>query len=274
MSLSKIAKKHLGQHFLIDENTKNRIIDAAGLSADDAVLEIGPGLGALTQMILKTGAGVHAIEKDSALIPQLKQKVDSKNFHLIEADFLKHDLSRLPSISKVLGNIPYNISSPIIEKLITCRSKFQDIFLTTQLEFAQRLTAHPGTKDYGALTCFIQYYADVKILFKISPNCFRPVPKVTSCFLEIHFREPELKAQNEDLLFKITRAAFQQRRKKIENALAGISEKKTIEKTLDALKIKKGSRADHVSLEDYIRLTNSINQTLLFPDCPTPKTSA
>jgi len=269
---AKTAKKYLGQNFLIDDAVRKRIVAACGLRPSDTVLEIGPGRGAITHDLLKGASTVYAIEKDAALIRHLKDNISDPSFHPIEADFLTHDLSALPTIHKVIGNIPYNISTPIIEKLIRHRSLCADAFLTVQREFAQRLAAAANTKDYGALTCFVQYYADIKILFKISPQSFRPIPRVTSCFIHLHFRQPNEKADDEALLFKITQTAFQQRRKKIINALSPIMEKERLKSVLENLNIARGRRAENIPLSDYINLANTLSKIMTGP-CPSRKTS-
>ena len=252
------AKKHFGQNFLINENIKHKIIDAAQLSPDDTVLEIGPGLGALTEKIVETGAELFAVEKDPALAAHLPHLINAKNFHLIQDDFLTYDLRELPRITKVIGNIPYNISTPIIKKLLAHQAHLQTALLTTQWEFAKRLTAKPGTKDYGSLTCLVQYYAETDILFKINARSFRPAPKVASCFIKLQFRKHTACVQDERLLFRIIHTAFQQRRKKVQNALAGILEKNKMECVLETAGIKKDIRPDQISLEDYIRITDLI----------------
>ena len=211
------TKKHLGQNFLVDGNMQKRIIAACDLKQDDIVLEIGPGRGALTKPISGKVSKVYAVETDGQFCEDLRDQFDSPTprVTIIHADFLKYDLKKIPShppfskggrgdfLLKVVGNLPYNISTPIIEKLLAHRSLFRDLFLTVQLEFGQRLAAKPHSKAYGALSCFVQYYCDVKILFKIPNTSFRPVPKVTSCFIRLSLRAPSRKAKNEDRLFKI-----------------------------------------------------------------------
>lgn len=258
LPLKKIAKKHLGQNFLVNVHIAEKMISSACLSSEDVVLEIGPGLGALTRKICDTGARVIALEKDSALIPKLRQTIMADNFELVEGDVLTYDFAQIPVPVKVIGNIPYNISTQIIERLIDNRTYFSEVFLTTQLEFAKRLTAVPGTKDFGSLTCFLQYHADVEILFSVSARCFCPVPKVTSSFIRMRFREPELQARNPGRLFKLIGVAFQQRRKKIENSLAGMFERQRLEEIMGDLGIREGSRADQISLQQYIRLSNAV----------------
>jgi 16S rRNA (adenine1518-N6/adenine1519-N6)-dimethyltransferase len=197
-----IPKKHLGQNFLVNANITQRIIDSCQISEKETILEIGPGLGALTKEIANRSEHVYAVETDKRLYDQLTDAVSLKKINLIHADFLKCDLSFLPQKTKVIGNLPYKISTPIIEKLINNRQLFQDLFLTVQLEFGKRLAAKPNSKDYGSLSCFVQYYCDTKILFKIRNSCFRPIPKVTSCFVHLRFRPAKIKAKDEDHLLQ------------------------------------------------------------------------
>ena len=198
-----VPKKHLGQNFLVDPNIKNKIIAACRLQKDDIVLEIGPGPGALTRIIAAQVKTLYAVETDARFCEDLKRDPDLEAVKVIHGDILKYDLKSLPPGTKVIGNLPYYISSPIIERLIGHRSIFPQCFLTVQWEFGRRLTAQPHTKDYGSLSCFAQYYGDVKILFKIPPAAFRPAPRVVSCFVAITSREPQIKAHNEPLLFDI-----------------------------------------------------------------------
>jgi len=272
--LSQHAKRHLGQNFLVDQNILSKMIDAAGLGPTDTVLEIGPGRGALTQKILESGATLFAVEKDPELTGYLAATIRSDRFHVVHDDFLTCDLTQFPGLTQVMGNIPYNISTPILNKLIENRRLLSKVFLTTQWEFAGRLRAKPGTKDYGALTCYIRYYADIEILFKISAQCFRPVPRVASCFFRLTFRPPSLAADNEVWLFHVIRTAFQQRRKKILNSLTGLCGKQHFEDCLTELQIPHDKRADQLALNDFIRIANLTNSTAPRMCRPNRKTSA
>lgn len=251
-------KKHLGQHFLVDANAGKRIITACDLKKTDIILEIGPGQGALTKRISEKVQKIYCIEIDSELCKKLQDQFDSTHVTVIHADFLKYDLNTLPKGIKVIGNLPYNISTPIIEKLLANRNFFCDLFLTVQLEFGQRLAAKVNSKDYGALSCFVQYYSAVKLLFKIKNTSFRPVPKVTSCFLRLSLRPPIDQAKNEDRLFRIIRQAFGQRRKKISNTLLPILGKERGEAILKDLRINKNLRAENLMLLDYVNIANRI----------------
>ena len=251
-----IPKKHLGQHFLADPNVRSRIIEHCNLKETETVLEIGPGLGALTKDIACRVQNLYAVEKDTTLGETLKKNLP-ENVTVIQGDILKYDLGLLPAGIKVIGNLPYYISSPIMEKILTHRPMFTDIFFTVQLEFGQRLTAKLNTKDYSALTCFVQYHADAKILFKISPSAFSPSPKVMSCFVHLKPRGPATQAKDPDRLFKIIHHAFQQRRKKIANALTSLWDKEKAEALLKEAGIDGELRPENIPLKNYIRLANT-----------------
>jgi 16S rRNA (adenine1518-N6/adenine1519-N6)-dimethyltransferase len=254
-------KKYLGQHFLVDRNFQQKIIQACGLGPDDVVLEIGPGQGALTLLIAPCVKRLICVETDSDLIEPLLNHSREKGgypFEVIHADFLKWNMRSLPDGLKIIGNIPYNISTPIIEKLIEDREKIFAAYLTVQLEFGQRLIAAAGGKDYGSLSCFAQYYADIKMLFKIKNTCFKPSPKVDSCFLRMHMRPPPKAAADEKFLFKLIQTAFQQRRKTITNALKGLAGKEALGKALTGLGLSANSRPEELTLSNYIELSHRL----------------
>lgn len=248
-------KKHLGQHFLADPNVRSRIIESCDLKPDDIVLEIGPGQGVLTREIASRVKQVYAVEKDTQLCKKLHNLSD--NLTIIPGDILKFDLNSLPAGIKVIGNLPYYISSPIIEQVLAHRPLFTDIFFTVQLEFGQRLVAKPNSKDYSALSCFAQYQADAKILFKISRSAFSPAPQVMSCFVHLKPREPVMPAKDTRLLFKIIHHAFQQRRKKVVNALTSLWDKEVVENLLKEAEIETELRPENIPLRDYVSLANA-----------------
>lgn len=267
-------KKNLGQNFLTDVRIQRKIIQACDLKPEDTVVEIGPGQGVLTRLIAPQVKRLICVETDRDLIEPLRamkgtvplnSREQSPSIEIVHADFLKWDMGHLPSGIKVIGNIPYYISTPIIEKLITDRKKISASYLTVQLEFGQRLTAKTGGKDYGSLTCFAQYYADIKMLFKIKNTCFKPAPKVDSCFLCLTMRpflvegDSPLGLQgtvpfNEEFLFKLIQTAFQQRRKNIVNSLKGLVGREKLEGALRALSIPFNSRPENLTLLNYINL--------------------
>ena len=253
------AHKSLGQHFLTDHNIIQKIIGACRISKSDTVLEIGPGLGALTFALCAQANQVIAVEKDKRLCGKLKESPLS-NLEIMNQDILKFEFEALREKVKAVGNLPYNISSPIIEKLISNRDKLTSIFLTVQLEFGQRIIAEPGSEDYSALSCFVQYYTVPKILFKIKGTCFRPIPKVDSCFMQIELRTSlPAKAKNEELLFKIIHAAFGQRRKMILNSLSSLIEKEKLQTLLASLKINPQLRAENLGLSDFVRIADAVH---------------
>jgi len=252
--------KRLGQNFLIDNNIKNNIIDAVGLNKKEAVLEIGPGLGALTEGLCKCANKVVAIEKDRRLYEYLLKNTACKNLELIQGDILKYDFKHGGSHNlKIVGNLPYYISSPILIYLINNRNAIDEIFITVQKEFAQRLTASPGGKDYGSITCFTQFYTEPSILFTIKKNSFYPVPEVDSCFMKIFFRRQPLYLTDEGKLFKMIRASFGKRRKTILNSLSSsgmFPSKEHLLQKLEASGISPMRRPEEISLKKFVDLVN------------------
>jgi 16S rRNA (adenine1518-N6/adenine1519-N6)-dimethyltransferase len=254
-------KKNLGQNFLKDLNIIDKIIHACDLKPGDSVLEIGPGLGALTERIAPLVHSLYAIEKDRNLYSHLCQNTFyPPHVKFFNQDILAFDFSTLSSPVKVIGNLPYNISSPIIGKLVQSRNKISEIFITVQLEFGQRLDAKINTKDYSALTCAIQYYATSKILFTIKRSSFFPAPKVESAFVQIKFKKTiNPKATNEKFLFTLIKTAFQQRRKQIKNALAPLSKQWDINELLKSLSINPEARAENLTITDFVKISNILS---------------
>ena len=248
------TKKFLSQNYLIDKKVLAEIISHCDLSESDIILEIGPGTGSLTKELVKHAGHIYAIETDKQHFHNLSAELPQNKVTLFHDDFLTFDIAKLPRITKIIGNIPYHISSPIINKLIENYTLIPQAFLTVQQEFGKRLAAAPNSKSYGSLTCFLKYHADTHILFPIKNTAFHPKPRVTSCFLSISFREPLIKAENEDLLFSIIRQAFQQRRRKIVNALHSFGDKKKLTELLSQLNINPHARAENLSLENFIEI--------------------
>jgi len=261
MNSSHRLKKNLGQNFLTDIRIQQKIIQACDLKIEDVVVEIGPGSGALTRLIAPQVKRLICVETDRDLIGPLRLGLPS-SVEIVHADFLKWDMGHLPSGAKVIGNIPYYISTPIIEKLIQDRTKFSTAFLTVQLEFGERLTAKAGgrdPKDYGSLSCFAQYHADIKMLFKIKNTCFKPAPQVDSCFLRLIMRPYDQGlASDEEFLFKLIQTAFQQRRKTIVNSLKGLVGREKLEGSLKVLGIDFNARPENLTLSNYIGLCNAL----------------
>ena len=252
-------KKSLGQNFLISPSVANRIVNACGLKPTDTVLEIGPGKGALTGALSKKVHTVIAVEKDRRLAEHLREGHQGSNIHIVHGDILDYPLDTLPRGTKIIGKLPYNIATLIIKTVIQERARFSDFFATVQWEYGQRLAARPGTKAYGSLSCFVQYYADIQLLFKIKNTAFWPSPKIQSCFCHFKFSgKPQRKANNKGLLFQIIRASFGQRRKTIGNALSVLYGKEKTARFLEKSGISPRLRAENISLEQFIGLADTV----------------
>lgn len=254
-----VVKKRLGQNFLIDKRMVNRIVSACDLKADETILEIGPGQGALTRELIPYVKRIIAVEADRQLIEKLKSDFDPDKLEVHHGDFLKFDLSQVPRPIKAVGNLPYYISSPIIARVIEERAVFSSLFMTVQLEFGERLVAQPRTKNYGALSVLVQFHAEPKLLFTIGNRSFKPVPKVTSCFIRMDLRKkPAADVKDEDFFGKVVRMAFSQRRKTLLNALSGLCTKDILSDVLSKAGISPQSRAEELGIQDFARLTNKL----------------
>ena len=253
-------KKTLAQNFLINESIIEKIINFCDLKSNDTVLEIGPGKGALTYKIAKQVKEVIAVEKDEHLAQHLQKEFENTNVRVICADILNYPLNELPPNTKVIGNLPYNAATPIITKILEHKNLFREMYITVQLEYGGRLAAKPHTKSYGAFSCFVQYHTNPKILMKIRNSAFQPIPKVQSCFLHLEIpKKPKYTVKNKAFLFKIIQTCFKQRRKKINNSLAGILNKKEIPQLLDNLNIDQKLRAENIGLEQYVQIANAVS---------------
>jgi 16S rRNA (adenine1518-N6/adenine1519-N6)-dimethyltransferase len=257
-------KKSLGQNFLIDQNVQAKIICACDLTPDDIVLEIGAGKGDLTGKLAQKAKKVYALEIDERLYPFLQQALGVyENCQLIKADILKFDIDKFLQDNqirqkiKVIGNLPYYISSPIIEYLISYRQRISTAFITVQKEFGRRVRAPAGSKEYGSFSCFTQYYCQCKILFEIKRNSFKPAPKVDSCFLSLNFRQkPPVSVRDEGAFFKLIRTAFNQRRKTLRNSLEGLAAQEKLGEFLLVSGINKNIRPEDLGLEEFAKLSN------------------
>jgi len=253
----------------VDKNVQNNIVNAIGLSADDLVLEIGPGEGAITGLLCEKAAKVYAVELDRRLCELLAVKFAAcRNISVINSDILKFDLRSLPAGQaglppgkkyRVIGNIPYYITSPIVEHLLLYRDRIQDIYLTVQKEFAQRMVGASGSKVFGSFSCFVQYYTEPEILFLIRKNSFFPPPKVDSCFLRLVPRAvPPVKVKNEKTLFQVIRTSFQQRRKTLKNSLEELIPADKLTKFFNDSDLNPKIRPEDLTLQDFANLSNLI----------------
>jgi 16S rRNA (adenine1518-N6/adenine1519-N6)-dimethyltransferase len=269
--LDVFPRKKLGQNFMTSGRDLAFIAGALSIHPKDAVVEIGPGLGALTETLLAAGASVTAVEKDRTLTESLKQRFGEGHssagfFTVVCKDILRINLAadlHLKPPVKVIGNIPYNITSPIVEWLISQRAYIEQAVLTVQWEVARRLTAKPGNKDWGSLSFFLQYYADVELLRKIDKSHFYPPPKVNSGVVHIRFLgQGRFPVSSEENLFRCVRKAFQKRRKTLLNALLsqepGTPSKEALAGLLLKLSIDPRRRAETLSIFEWTKLSESL----------------
>lgn len=233
------------------------------MAPSDIVLEIGPGRGDLTSLIIDKAKMVYAVEIDKNLCGFLQEKFrDKASLKLINADILDFNIGRGIAVKdkiKVIGNLPYYITTPIIEHLFKSKDKIKEMFFTVQKEFALRLVAEPGSKTYGSFSCFVQYHAIPKINFFIKRGSFLPHPKVDSAFLTLTIRKkPKVDVADEGLLFKLIRMSFNQRRKTLKNSLKGLASKDKLASFFASRNLNDMVRAEELSLEDFASLANSL----------------
>ena len=262
-------RKGLGQHFLVNQDVADRIVRAALDEEPDGVVEIGPGLGILTERLAASGLPVVAIEKDEAMRPPLEEiQGGHPNLQVRYEDVLGADLAQLTSGGAwvAIGNVPYQITSPLLEKLLTTEPPFKAIVVTVQKEVGERLCAQPGTKQYGALTLLAQFYADEPgIVCSLAPGSFYPPPKVNSVAVKmLPKREPPLAEEDREGFFALVRAAFGQRRKQLRNALSVVGElgltRAQVQEALRAAHIEPRRRGETLSLEEFLTLTEAVRQ--------------
>jgi 16S rRNA (adenine1518-N6/adenine1519-N6)-dimethyltransferase len=262
-------RKRLGQHFLIDPNLLRKIINLADLQPSDFVCEIGPGGGALTGLLCQTAKQVLALEVDPRMVEFLKGEfADCSNLDIQEQDALRYPFDQLPEPTVVVANLPYNISTPIMFRLLEARPKIRRMVLTVQLEVAKRLTAKPNTKDYGVLSVMAQHLAEVRFGFPVSRKCFRPVPDVDSGVVRLDIC-PVNQEKPEDLkrFQRIVRAAFGQRRKTLMNAFRGADfSDELLQSVQHETGISLGRRAETLSVQEFRTLSQAFSgNTLAFP---------
>jgi 16S rRNA (adenine1518-N6/adenine1519-N6)-dimethyltransferase len=261
MATSHRARKRFGQNFLVDPNICDRIIDAINPQASDNIIEIGPGQGALTDRLIAQCRHLDVIEIDRDLAAEFRWRYqDKNNFTLHNCDVLKFDFNSLPPQDtgyRVIGNLPYNISTPLLFYLFATRHLIKDMIFMLQLEVVDRMTAVPGNKSYGRLGIMTRYFCDVEKLFRVPPTAFRPQPKVNSAIVRLKpWREPPCKAADPEMLETVVRTAFSQRRKTLQNSLKTLMAKES----LTALGIDGSRRAETLSLAEYVTISDSLGQ--------------
>lgn len=261
-------QKKYGQNFLIDTNILKKIVDASSITDQDCVLEIGPGIGTMTQYLAESAKEVIAVEIDKALIPILEDTLSAyDNVTIMNGDILKLDIGRIVEernegkAIKVVANLPYYITTPIIMGLLEGHVPVKSITVMVQKEVADRMQTGPGTKDYGALSLAVQYYTRPEIVAQVAPSCFMPKPKVGSAVIRLDRHETlPVDADNEKFMFSVIRAAFNQRRKTLVNGLAndaklGVSKEKVSE-ALETMGLPLTVRGEALTLEEFAQLSN------------------
>lgn len=264
-------QKKFGQNFLIDPHVLDKIIKAAGVTRDDCVLEIGPGIGTMTQYLADQARHVVAVEIDKNLIPILEETLrEYENITVINEDILKMDIHKLAEDYngsrpiKVVANLPYYITTPIIMGLFESRVPIDNITVMVQREVADRMQAEPGTKDYGALSLAVQYYAEAYIAANVPPNCFIPRPGVGSAVIRLTRHEkPPVEAKDPDLMFRLIRASFNQRRKTLQNGLNNSPDvpysREVIAAAIESLSLPPTVRGETLTLEQFAQLSDCLS---------------
>ena len=257
------ANKKLGQNFLISDDIVNRIIQEAEVSKDDTIIEIGPGLGALTAKLAENAKEVIAIELDDNMINVLTERFSLyQNVQIIHGDVLKVNLKELIQNKlkvKVVANLPYYITTPIVMKLLEDKLNIEQITVMVQKEVGERFTATPNGKEYGAITVSINYYTEPSIVIDVPRDNFNPVPDVDSCVVNLKVKKEYIKLKDEKTFFKVIKAAFSPRRKNIGNSLTGVGKsKQEIKQMLDELEINSNLRAENLSLETFAKIADYI----------------
>lgn len=254
-------KKALGQHFLKDPHYIRKIIQAAEILPTDLILEIGPGQGQLTRFLAEKAHHVTAIELDADLYALLRERLsDLKNVKLIQADAMTFNYQSLEGPLKVVANLPYNIATALIFKLLEARHRFTTLILMVQKEVAQRIVAQPGSKDYGVLSIALQYYSEPRLLFSVPRTCFFPRPKVDSTVIRLKvLQKPRWPVKDEDWLFRVVRAGFSHRRKFLSNALRdeGFSSLQ-VQYAFQQAGIDPKRRAETLSLQEFCTLADQL----------------
>lgn len=265
-------KKKFGQNFLIDPHVLDKIVDAAQITKDDFVLEIGPGIGTLTQYLCENARQVLAVEIDDKLIPIFKETLQPyDNVEVLHGDILKQDIQQIADTYndgkpiKVVANLPYYITTPIIMELFESHVPLANVTVMVQKEVADRMKAEPGTKDYGALSLAVQYYAKPYIAAFVPPNCFMPRPNVGSAVIRLDcLARVPVEVHNEKLMFRLIRASFNQRRKTLQNGIANSAElsftKEQAARAIEQAGFDVRIRGEKLGLEEFARLADELER--------------
>ncbi|MDE6846058.1 MAG: 16S rRNA (adenine(1518)-N(6)/adenine(1519)-N(6))-dimethyltransferase RsmA [Lachnospiraceae bacterium] len=262
-------RKKFGQNFLIDNSILDKIIESAQITREDCILEIGPGIGTMTQRLAEEAGEVVAVEIDKNLIPILDETLaDYDNVTILNEDILKVDINRIVAEHggkpiKVVANLPYYITTPIIMALFENHVPLQSVTIMVQKEVADRMRVGPGTKDYGALSLAVQYYAKPEIITRVPASCFMPRPNVDSTVIKLtRYEKPPVQADDEEWLFAVIRASFNQRRKTLANGLANAGNlavgRQQVEETLVEMGLPVAVRGEALTLEQFTELSNRI----------------
>ncbi len=262
-------KKNFGQNFLIDGHVISKIINAADIKSDELVIEIGPGIGSLTQELLDRAKMVICIEIDKTLIPILEENFkDYDNLLIINEDILKVDLTKIIEengfkTAKIVANLPYYITTPIIMDCLEKGYPITSIVVMIQKEVAYRMNAKPSTKEYGALSIVVEYFADTYLVANVPPNCFMPRPNVDSAVIQItKLDKPRVTPKNQEMFFKLVKAGFSMRRKTLVNCMFNMSEvsktKTELEEMLESVEINPKVRGEALSIQDYVLISDTL----------------
>lgn len=265
-------QKKYGQNFLIDPHVLDKIIGESGIEKEDMILEIGPGIGTMTQYLAEAAREVVAIEIDKNLIPILEDTLSEyKNVTVINQDVLKVDLRKLVMEKnqgrpiKVVANLPYYITTPIVMELLESKLPIESITIMVQKEVAERMQQTPGSKEYGALSLAVQYYAKPEIVANVPPNCFMPRPKVGSAVIRLTLHQnPVIEVEDEEFMFRLIRASFNQRRKTLINGIGNAPNvnvgKEEVKAALEEMGLSENIRGEMLSLEEFARLSNLLRR--------------
>jgi len=259
-----LPKQSLGQNFLIDENIARKIVREMNIAGDDVILEIGPGMGSLTKQLAAAARRVIAVEIDGRVVEVLQNTFSALPVTILHGDFLETDLSawhrRYRRRMRIVGNIPYHLTSPILFKVMKERLFVEDLTIMIQREVAQRIVASPGSKEYGILSVFCQFYGTPAVRFTVSPDCFYPKPKVTSALLRLQLETKSHSVVNEETFSIVVRTSFGKRRKTLRNSLSYLPyDERVVERILEELDFPMELRPEQLTVEQFAELSRGVH---------------